>query len=81
MSDTEPPLDSDSLMIGLRSAWEVTAGLIPGQAMDEYAKRYFFTSDDPEGRFHEAHREAIEYAGSLMNPHYVNWVRLDWIWL
>ena len=36
-----------------RAAWEVTAGLIPGQAMPEYTRRWALTSSewyDKDGR-------------------------------
>jgi hypothetical protein len=76
MTDTDP-----RYVVGLRSAWEVTAGLIPGKKEDHYTKRFFFTSDDPEREFHDSRKAALEYAETLMAPQFTNWVRLDWIWL
>lgn len=75
-----------------RAAWEVTAGLIPGQAMDEYTRRWVLTAkeyweDDGKGpslqgaALFNAHLvAAMEYARYLMNPGALNWVRVDWIW-
>ena len=76
MPDTHIPQ-----VVGLRSVWEVTAGVIPGQPEDSFRRRFFFTSDDPEGRYSEARNEAIAYATSIMDPQKLNWVSLHWIWL
>ena len=76
MTETVPPR-----VVGLRSAWEVTAGVIPGTPEDSFTRRYFFTNDDPEGRYNECRNEALAYAEAIMDPRKLNWVRLDWIWL
>jgi hypothetical protein len=41
-----------------------------------------FTKAHPDGKstFKEYCDEAFEYARSLHNPRYLNWVRVDWIW-
>jgi hypothetical protein len=74
-----------------RAAWEVTAGLVPGQAMPEYTRRWVIASSEwygqdgqptPQGvaAFNAALVGAQEYARYLMNPGALNWVRVDWIW-
>lgn len=76
-----------------RCAWEVTAGLIPGQPMAEYTRRWGLTSSQwydnedtsgpsPQGvALYNAHLvAAMEYARYLMNPGALNWVRVEWIW-
>ena len=69
----------------------VTAGVIPGTAMPEYRKQWTYTSSEFEqdrqtpadqptifsARLEEAHK----YAMGLSNPAYVNWVRVDWLWV
>lgn len=67
----------------LRTAWEVTAGIIPGKAMPEHTKRWFCTSDEYETNpeiIIKKRDEAYEYAKSLHDPRYLNWIRVDWIW-
>jgi len=70
----------------LRCAWEVTAGLIPGQPMQEYSRSWLLTSEayySPEGpeHFKRLQQAASDYALSLQEPRMLNWVRLDWIYL
>lgn len=81
-------------MEALRIIIEVTAGVLPGTPMKEYAKRFVITSGAwyaqgaYEGKEEEAKMEVLkvygtaqEYMRNLMNPQVVNWVRLDWIYL
>lgn len=63
-----------------RCAFEVVAGLLPGQPMDEYTKQFFMTSDDPDSRFQELYTQAREYAEALIDPSRLNWVRFEWVW-
>ena len=70
---------------------EVQAGVIPGTVMPEYTKRWDYTSDDfekdretPQDQptiFSRRLQEAHDYAMGLSNPAYVNWVRVDWMWI
>lgn len=74
---------------------EVQAGLIPGQPMEEFTRRWGFTArewDEMHSEDKDVAKEALdawdrvhgwarEYAARLQNPHTVNWVRMDWIWL
>lgn len=69
----------------------VTAGVLPGQAMAEYGKQWSYNSDDYEADSHTPPDqptifsryldEAHDYAKGLSNPGYVNWVRVDWLWV
>jgi hypothetical protein len=77
--------------VAAKAIIEVHAGVIPGQPMAEFTKRWSYDSNDyeqdlktPEDqptilslRLTEAH----DYAMGLSNPHYVTWVRVDWIWV
>jgi hypothetical protein len=70
---------------------EVQAGIIPGTPMHQYTKRWGYTSEDHEKDRHKPQdeatifstrlQEAHDYAMGLSNPKYVNWVRVDWIWV
>ena len=70
---------------------EVQAGIIPGSALPEYTKRWGYTSREYEEDklvapdqptiFSKRLQEAHNYAVGLSNPAYVNWVRVDWIWV
>ena len=70
---------------------EVRAGILPGQAMPEYSKQWGYTSEEYEADaktpgdqptiFSKLLDEAHGYAKGLSNPAYVNWVRVDWIWV
>lgn len=74
-----------------RCAWEVTAGIIPGEPMPEYTRRWGLTSSQwygPDGEpsatgaaLYNAYLVAAqEYARCLMRPDVLNWVRVEWIW-
>ena len=70
---------------------EVQAGVIPGQPMPEYTRRWGWTSDEQAklgaGDMKTREKwimiagESREYAATLENPARVNWLRRDWIWL
>jgi hypothetical protein len=70
---------------------EVVAGVLPGQPMAEYTKRWCYTSNkyavdrqtaaDQPTIFSKRLQEAHDYAMGLSNPAYVNWVRVDWVWV
>ena len=75
-----------------RAILEVTAGLIPGQAEQEFTRRWGITSSEWEAAAHkpgagmellvERNGVASAYAAWLMlQPERLNWVRLDWTWL
>jgi hypothetical protein len=70
---------------------EVLAGVIPGTPMPEYSKRWNYTSGEYEQDkkvppdqptiFSQRLQAAHDYAMGLSNPAYVNWVRVEWIWV
>ena len=70
---------------------EVQAGVILEQPMDEYTRRWTWTSSnqerlsagDPEAQMQYLSMagESREYAAWLEHPGRVNWVRRTWIWL
>lgn len=75
-----------------KAAWEVCAGLISGQPMPEYTKRFVYTSEDYEedGRhakeleyhpiFMKRMAEASSYHQQMSNPQTLNWAELTFIW-
>ena len=78
-------------MIACKAIFEVHAGVVPGSAMPEYTKRWSYNSDEyqqdretPQDQptiFSKHLQEAHDYAMGLSNPAYVNWVRVDWLWV
>jgi hypothetical protein len=78
-------------MNAARCAWEVSAGLIPGEPMPEYTRRWCLDADQwygPDGQptpqgvalFNSYLVAAQEYARFLMNPGVLNWVKVEWVW-
>jgi hypothetical protein len=82
----------ESLMEALKAAWEVRAGVIPGQAMPEYTKRWLYTSkmreeDEAHGSeisyhatFSKMRAEAVDYYIQISMPNLNNWAELTFIW-
>jgi hypothetical protein len=70
---------------------EVMAGVVPGIGIAEYTRRWDYTSGEHEQDtktppdqptiFSQRLQEAHDYAMGISNPAYVNWVRVDWIWV
>lgn len=71
---------------------EVVAGLLPGKdPMPEHTRRYAITStewaearakNDEARLLAERNGQAQGYAAWLMlQPDYLNWVRVDWVWM
>jgi hypothetical protein len=77
-------------MVTTKAVWEVHAGLIPGQPMKEFFRRFIYTSADYERDqqvppnemtlFTASMYAAHDYAKSLTDPRRVNWVYINWIW-
>lgn len=74
-------------MNALKAQWVVRAGLIPGDAMDDYSRAWSYTSNDytADGgkrgeRFTKADKEAHEWAGKLRDGG-LNWVTLEYMWM
>jgi len=78
-------------MVACKLLIEVQAGVIVGEPIPEYSRRWSWSSEDQakleaedKEAFHKYVRiagESREYAASLEDPRRVNWVRRDWIWL
>ncbi len=74
-----------------KAFFTVTAGVIPGRTVDEYSKQWGYTSTDYEQDkqtpqdhptiFSKRLDEAHEYAKSISNPGFVNWVRVEFMWV
>lgn len=74
----------------LAATWEVRAGLIPGTPMQEYTRRFHYTSDDKAADKKKTPTEitlftaqmfvAHQYAQGLTNPGNINWVEITFIW-
>jgi hypothetical protein len=78
-------------MTACKALIEVNAGVIPGQKINEHTKRWSYDSDEyerdratPQDQptiFSARLQEAHNYAMGLSNPTYLNWVRVDWVWV
>ena len=74
----------------LAGCWEVDAGVIPGEPIPGYNRRFFYLSKEKEvdlkipetepTKFSKLSEEAHQYARELENPRSFNWVRCVWIW-
>ena len=76
-------------MNALKATWTVTAGILIDKPIDEYSKRYTYTSkmqsEDRDGKYTPGHfdrikDEAHDYARSLTDPRLLNWVDITFIW-
>lgn len=77
----------------LKVAWEVTAGLIPGQVDPQLTRTFNLTSDESAAAtgppavhpFTARQFEAMAYIHELQNlcaaGRTCNWVRLDFVWM
>jgi hypothetical protein len=77
------------MMVAARCAWEVTAGLLPGQVDAQHTRRWSLTAAEWDGGrgyplFLEREAMAGAYARYLQelcaNGREVNWTRIDFIW-
>ena len=68
---------------------DVVAGLVPGQPLPEYTRRWFITSEEwNEGDglaqaqlLADVNGKAQAWAAYLMfQPDRVNWVKTEWVW-
>lgn len=70
----------------MKATWKVTAGIIIGQPMDEYTKKFIYTSEmyesDQAGNqmFHSLMDQMQRYTANLTNPGLLNWVNTEFIW-
>jgi len=80
------------MILAAKACWEVSAGLIPGQQMPEYFKRWVYTSDDyasdggtqdgllkPSSIYATQMHEVHTYANTL-EAGGLNWVKVDYLW-
>ena len=73
-----------------KCAWEVTAGIIPGQVDRQHSKSWWITSAEWEASdgglvlMLEREAQAMAYARYLQilcaNGREVNWTRVDFVW-
>lgn len=75
--------------VSARCAWEVVAGMIPGQPDDRLTQRWGLTSEEWESEnglklFTERAALANAYASYLqllcINGRECNWTRVDFVW-
>jgi len=76
----------------LKASWEVRAGIIPGQPLPVWTKRFFYTSaqrEEDETKLNEPHHhahfsriraEAMDYYLQASMPNLVNWAEITFIW-
>ncbi len=77
-------------MKAAKCAWQVTAGIIPGEPMPVYSRAWHYTSEDYERdaarppdeatTFCKLRDQALDHAKEIMDPAMVNWVRVEWVW-
>ena len=77
--------------LAAKAFFEVTAGVVPKVSMPEYHKVWDYTSADYEKDrntppyqptiFSTRLKEAHDYAMGLSNPAYLNWVKVEWLWV
>lgn len=75
----------------LKARLTVTAGVIPDIPINEHGRVYEYTDRDctddlriPLGHptaFSKMLEHAHEYAKGLSNPAYLNWVKVEWMWV
>lgn len=78
--------------IALKASWEVHAGVIPGQPIKEFSKRWEYTSKDHEqdtnvgqgigyhAIFSKMRAEVIDYYLQVSQPRLNNWSNLTFLW-
>jgi hypothetical protein len=74
-----------------KAIWNVTAGVIPGDPVEQYCKSWEYTSREHEidqmkgpeemTRFQEIVYDVLTYAVGLTDPSYVNWVTTSFTWI
>lgn len=76
-----------------KAYFRVVAGVVPSIVEKEHTKMWVYTSEDYEfdittklkdgvpTRFEEMMMEATLYAQSITDPRYLNWVKMEWMWL
>jgi hypothetical protein len=76
----------------LAAAWEIRAGVIPGQPIPEYTKQFLYTSADKETDgdhakeigyqplFMKQMACASSYHQQMSDPRINNWAELTFIW-
>lgn len=82
------PSDKIIAIRAARCTWIVTAGIVPGQIESSFTSTFQITADEwgslsPADQillFHQRKADATHYAAEIMNPGFVNWVRVEWIW-
>lgn len=75
----------------LKAMWTVQAGLHQEHIIPEYTKQWFYTSEDFEAdraippdhptKFSNLDELVHTYARSITNPAYVNYVRVEFLWV
>ncbi len=76
----------------LKGMWQVRAGVIPNSNMPEHTKVWYYVGTqyeedvankdmDAATNFTRMRDEAYEYAKTLTNPGFLNWVTVEWMWM
>jgi hypothetical protein len=79
------------MIVAAKAFFRVTAGVVPGESRPEYEKRWDYSSadyeqdrvaaPDEETVFAKQLKLAHDYAMSITNPAYLNWVRTEFLWV
>jgi hypothetical protein len=77
--------------VAAKAVIHVMGGILPHYPIPEHSKSWHYTSTDFEAdqlipkdqptKFSTMLDEAHEYAKGLSNPAYLNWVKVEWMWI
>jgi hypothetical protein len=81
-------------MNALKAVWTVRAGVISGEEMEKYTKRWHYTSEERakddaganpydlayHSTFAKLRAEAVDYYIQVSLPNALNWAELTFIW-
>lgn len=77
--------------LAMKAQWTLTAGILPGEPMPEFTKQWSYTNVDHKKDqgvpseeptiYSEKIDEVYDLAKGMCNPGYVNWVKVEFIWL
>lgn len=79
---------------GMKGMWSVYGGILLKETDNKYTRNFYYLSPMYEAdvkameadskktsHFQDLRDEALEYAKSIMDPRYLNWVKVEWVWV
>ena len=78
-------------ILALSATWEVRAGVIPGEPLPQFTRRFEYTSHDRDAdekgsspafhaKFSQLRAQAMDYYLQVSLPHLNNWATITFIW-